>query len=131
MSKRLLSIAKDIEAVKVRGASEIARAAAEALLLTAKASKARSPDNFASEIEQAAKILTGTRPTAVSLPNAVRFVIHRLREAKKQTPDIEVVREATISACNEFIENSKVATRRIAEIGSNRISDGDVLMTHC
>ena len=131
MSQEIHRIARDIKTMKIRGASEIARAVAEGLLLTAKCSNQQTPEGFIAEIEKTGKILIDTRPTAVSLPNAIRFVIHRLRETRKHSSDVETLRDSTIRACNEFIQNSRVAARRIAEIGSNRISDGDVLMTHC
>ncbi|MFH0847966.1 MAG: ribose 1,5-bisphosphate isomerase [archaeon] len=131
LSKELLKIAEDIRTMKIRGASRIGRAAAECLRLASKNSKARTVDQFTTEIERAARILINTRPTAVSLPNSVRFVIHRMREAKKNTSSVQTVRDETVRACNDFVQNSRMAARQIAEIGSNRINEGDVLMTHC
>lgn len=131
LSKELLKIAEDIRTMKIRGASKIGRAAAEGLRQAAKNSKAGTIDRFTTEIERAARILINTRPTAVSLPNSVRFVIHRMREARKEASTLQVLRDETMRACNDFIENSRIAARQIAEIGSNRISKGDVLMTHC
>jgi ribose 1,5-bisphosphate isomerase len=36
-----------------------------------------------------------------------------------------------VSRANEFIRASNDAVKRIGEIGARRISDGDVIMTHC
>ncbi len=131
LSQALHKIAGDIKAMRIRGASEIARVVSEGLLLAAKNSREQTAEGFTLDVERAARILIDTRPTAVSLSNAIRFVIHRLRETRRHTSDVEILRDSTIQACKEFIENSKLAARKIAEIGSNRISSGDVLMTHC
>jgi ribose 1,5-bisphosphate isomerase len=120
-------IGDDIRTMKVRGAGRIARAAATALKITAKKSRARSSSDFIKEIKKAADFILSTRPTAVSLPNAVRFVTRGL-DAKE---DLETLRSTVISRADEFIENSKEAIKKIGEIGANRISHGDVLMTHC
>jgi len=128
---RVLRIAEDIKAMKTRGAGEIARSAVEALLITAENSKAVNTREFVDEVEAAAKIMMRTRPTAVSLPNGIRYVVHRVREGNLSGQTLETLRETSTKACHEFIENSKTAIEKIGEIGARRILDGDTLMTHC
>lgn len=128
---RVVAIADDIRTMRIRGAGEIARSAVEALLLTAQGSQAGSPRELAEEIEEAARIMVRTRPTAVSLPNGIRYVIHRVREADRSGTSLQALREVAVKACREFIENSRTAIENIGEIGARRIRDGDVLMTHC
>jgi len=128
---RVVAMAEDIKAMRIRGAGEIARSAVEALLLTAQNSTANNPRELVEEIETAARLMVRTRPTAVSLPNGIRYVIHRVRESERSGVDVRLLREVTIKACREFIENSRTAIDRIGEIGAKRIRDGDVLMTHC
>ena len=70
-------IARDIKTMRTRGAGRIARAAAEALKITAGSTRAKTRAQFMKEIDSVAKLLLGTRPTAVSLPNAVRFVVRK------------------------------------------------------
>jgi len=124
-------IASAIRTMKIRGAGEIARSAAQGLLITAQKSKARNPGSFVEEMELAARMLLDTRPTAVSLPNAVRYVVHKIRGAKLRGYPLEELRSVAIKAAQDFIENSKTAIQRIGEIGSRRISSGDTIMTHC
>lgn len=57
--------------------------------------------------------------------------MHRIRDARTRTSDIREVKEVAVRSSNEFIENSRTAVERIGEIGSKRIVDGDVIMTHC
>ena len=128
---KVVAIAEDIKAMRIRGASEIARSAVESLLLTAQSSQANNTKELAQEIEEAAKLMIKTRPTAVSLPNGIRYVIYRVREANADAMDVPHLREVAIKACQEFIENSRTAVQKIGEIGAKRIRDGDVLMTHC
>lgn len=124
-------IARDIETMKIRGASEIARFATKGLMITAKESKAKNVNDFVRELGSAAEILFKTRPTAVSLPNSIRYVMHKVREAQIRASNVEELRFLTIQIAQDFIENSKTAIQRIGEIGARRIRGGDVLMTHC
>jgi len=128
-STEIRRIADDIRTMKIRGAGRIARAAARALKITAKATKARTPAEFIKELDRVSKLLLGTRPTAVSLPNAIRFVTLRPKLAKDV--DLRTLRRIVVSRADEFIRTSRDAVKRIGEIGARRISDGDVIMTHC
>jgi len=74
---------------------------------------------------EAARLLISTRPTAVSLPNAVRAVMRykgdSVDEAKANIKEL----------ADGFILNSESAVLKIGEIGAHRIRDGDTIMTHC
>ena len=115
--------------MRIRGAGKIARATARALKITAKETKVKTPAEFIKEINRTSKLLLGTRPTAVSLPNAIRYVTLGLERARGA--DIQSLRKAVISRADEFIKSSNEAIARIGEIGARRISNGDVLLTHC
>ena len=60
-------VAEAIKTMKIRGAPLLGAAAAFALALTAYHSKARSKKELIDELVSSAKILMGTRPTAVNL----------------------------------------------------------------
>lgn len=122
---RLLGIAEKIRSMEIRGAGRIARAAAEALRDYATSLDAKSLDEFNSEMKMAAEILLNTRPTAVSLSNAIMMVM------KYRANDLASARQAVIFNANRFIESSQKAVERIGEIGSRRIRDGDIVLTHC
>jgi ribose 1,5-bisphosphate isomerase (EC 5.3.1.-) len=80
--EEVLRIAEDIREMRVRGASRIARAAVEALLLAAERYQGSDPGEFARYMRRVAEILVSTRPTAVTLPNAVNYVVSALRGAR-------------------------------------------------
>lgn len=121
--------AKRIAGMEIRGAGKIARAAAEALKLCAQHSRAKKTSEFLREIEEAGEKLIAARPTAVSLPNAVRFVLHHVRSSNLTS--VKELKELTIKTTEKFIRGSEKAIAAIGEIGARRISSGDVIMTHC
>jgi ribose 1,5-bisphosphate isomerase len=129
--KRLDRIASGIETMSIRGAGRIARNAVLALLTVARESKAKDEETFVEELEAASKRLLSTRPTAVSLANSIRYLMHRVNLARQAGSNLERLRFTAISAAREFVKESEQAVERIGEIGSRRIRNGDVLMTHC
>ncbi len=121
----VLDIAKKIQTMEIRGAGTIARAAAGALKDYGGQLEEKSIEKFNTKLSNAAKILVATRPTAVSLPNAIRMVMGYTGDT------VDEARGDLIRRADLFIESSKEATERIGAIGSKRIRDGDTIMTHC
>ncbi len=130
LPEEVYKIAEDIKTMRIRGAGRIARAAAKALMIAAeKYQGPRSIDAFREYMEAAASLLKSTRPTAVSLPNAVNYVMRAIREREYET--VEDAISAIIKRAESFIEYSKKATQRIGEIGSRLLQNGDRVLTHC
>ncbi|HPS91618.1 MAG TPA: ribose 1,5-bisphosphate isomerase, partial [Methanothrix sp.] len=115
----------NIRNMEIRGAGRIATAAAASLRDFSEAMQPQSLDDFNSQMKQAADILLKTRPTAVSLSNAIRMVM------KYDAQDLDSARQAIALNANRFIEISEKALERIGQIGSRRIKDGSVVLTHC
>jgi ribose 1,5-bisphosphate isomerase len=118
--------AEDIAEMEIRGAATIARAAADALASQAEASDAESPAAFRAEMREAARHLRDTRPTAVSLPNALRYVLRNL-----EGETVRELRASATDAAESFRDQLERAQDDLGEIGANRLRDGDVVMTHC
>jgi ribose 1,5-bisphosphate isomerase len=119
--------AEKIKSMEIRGAGRIARAAAEALRTQALGSKASITTAFADEMERAADLLVATRPTAVSLPNAVHMVMAGINRAKT----VDEARSGVARRADAFIQSSRHAVEKIAEFGARHIRDGDTILTHC
>ena len=119
--------AEKIKSMEIRGAGRIARAAAEALRDHAISLKVNDLPAFTAEMERAAKILVATRPTAVSLPNAVHIVMAGLEGEKT----VEGAREKVVGRADWFIQSSRHAVENIAQFGARHIRDGDTILTHC
>ncbi|UPV75186.1 ribose 1,5-bisphosphate isomerase [Halorussus limi] len=118
--------AADIASMEIRGAATIADAAAEALAAQAEDSDADDPDEFRAEMRAAARRLRETRPTAVSLPNSLRYV---LRGMDGET--VPELRESVVESAREFRRELDQAQENLGRIGANRLRDGDTVMTHC
>ncbi|MDI9645956.1 MAG: ribose 1,5-bisphosphate isomerase [Archaeoglobales archaeon] len=120
--KDVLEAAEKIKNMEVRGAARIAKFAALTLKNFAKTA---SDENFDHEMREAAKILLNTRPTAVSLYNAISYIMRYTGKI------VEEKRQDAIRKAEEFISWVENAQRIIGEIGERRIRDGSVVMTHC
>ena len=118
--------AADIAEMEIRGAATIARAAADALESQARGSDASDPAAFRAEMREAARHLRDTRPTAVSLPNSLRYVLRNL-----EGETVAALRASAVDATEEFRDQLDRAQDDLGDIGANRLQDGDVVMTHC
>ena len=123
--KQLSNTAQKIKNMEIRGAGRIARAAAAELRDYSQRIGTGKLEEFNTKMIEAAQLLISTRPTAVSLPNAVRAVMRykgdSVDEAKANIKEL----------ADGFILNSESAVLKIGEIGAHRIRDGDTIMTHC
>ncbi|CAJ38114.1 ribose 1,5-bisphosphate isomerase [Methanocella arvoryzae] len=117
--------AEKIKNMEIRGAGRIARAAALALKDEAKSIDTDSLDEFNAKMKAAYKLLYQTRPTAVSLPNALRIVM------RYKASTVAEARSQIIANADAFVTGSENAVKRIGEIGARRIKDDFTIMTHC
>ena len=123
---RVEETAADVAAMEVRGAATIADAVAEALRVQATESDAAAPEEFRAGMRAAARRLLDTRPTAVSLPNALRFVLGRL-----SGETVSDLRESAIQAADDLQDRLAAAHADLGAEGADRLDDGDTIMTHC
>jgi len=119
--------AADIDEMRVRGAAAIADAAAAALARQAAESEADDADSLREALRAAARELLDTRPTAVSLPNALRDVLADIEGPS----DAATLREQVRERAAAFRERVAEAQDELGRVGAGRLADGDVLMTHC
>ncbi len=113
--------AKKIEDMEVRGAARIAMFAAETLKKYAE----MVDRNFDDEMRKASERLMNTRPTAVSLFNAINYVMSYSGDSEEEKK-MSLIRRA-----EEFIFWVDTAREKIGRIGAKRIMDGSTIMTHC
>jgi len=121
---------EDIRRMRVRGAGRIARAAVRALEeygLGLDVGK----EEFFKKMKEAGEYLKNARPTAVSLPNAVNYVLVNLEREGQNVSQMSVLKEVLKKYCEGFLKRSELAMEKIGSIGSKRIQSGDVILTHC
>ena len=116
-----------IRDMRIRGAGRIARAGAEAISAFASGYKGGSKEDFLANLERAKRRLLDSRPTAVSLYNAVHASVAGIDDAVDVGEMIAAIQRDAAA----FVKKSKDAVRIIGEIGAKRIEDGDTVMTHC
>jgi len=114
--------ARKIRSMEIRGALKIGLTAAGALKEYAK-EYVGDHDEFLKDLKRQGAELKRARPTAVSLPNAVDYVIAL---AGKTGEKKELIR-----GINKFLKEQKGALDKVADICSKRIKSGDVVLTHC
>lgn len=112
--------------MEIRGAAAIARAATDAVRTQAVESTTTDVDALEGELRVAARRLYETRPTAVSLPNVLRYVFERTSD-----DDSEALCEPVVRATREFQRRLETAQSRLGRVGANRLRDGDTVMFHC
>jgi len=126
LQPRVHEVAGDIETMETRGAAKIAAATADALRTQAVESDVETAPALLAELRAAARFLLSTRPTAVSLPNACRYVLRRADGGS-----IEAVRASAVESAVEFRARLETAQADLGQVGANRLRDGDTFMTHC
>lgn len=122
MPDPISTAADDIRSMRVRGAALIGKHAATAL---AQFSGIWRGD--AASLDAAAAKLIAARPTAVSLPNAVRFVVARAKAAQPESARPAALR----AAADEFLHRAEDALSQIASQGAALIPEGGTVLTIC
>ena len=115
--------AEKIRSMEIRGALRIAIAAAKAL--EHEIVEGAGYD----DLVKAGDVLRDARPTAVSLPNAINYILH-LAESHS-TDDPIVARPMLLGDVANFIAELESSIDRIADAGAQTVEDGDVILTIC
>ncbi len=117
--------------MKIRGAGRIARYAIKTLKKVALSSSASNVEILYNELDRAAHRLLDSRPTAVSLPNSIRYLMHHAKILREKGVDLTYFKETLKEKAEKYIADSEHAVENIGRIGARRILDGDTVMTHC
>ncbi|MDH5747462.1 MAG: S-methyl-5-thioribose-1-phosphate isomerase [Candidatus Bathyarchaeota archaeon] len=121
-------VAEAIKTMKIRGAPLLGAAAAFALALAAYHSKAEKKKELISELESAAEVLKGTRPTAVNLFWAIDRILDKTRGFSGNTRDLVAL---VVEEAQKIADEDATANRLMGRHGAELIHDGDVVLTHC
>ncbi|HEX8228976.1 MAG TPA: S-methyl-5-thioribose-1-phosphate isomerase [Chloroflexia bacterium] len=127
--RSISELAEAILKLQVRGAPAIGLAGAYGLALAAHLSRASDPATLLQDLEQAARVLRQTRPTAVNLPWAIDTVMEAAREARGKSR--ETIRETVLAAAQRLDRENEAANLRMGEYGAELLKDGMNVLTHC
>jgi methylthioribose-1-phosphate isomerase len=120
-------VAEAIRTMQVRGAPAIGVAAAYGLALAGLASAAADLDALMADLQEAARELGDTRPTAVNLP----WALERATAAASSASDAGGARRALLKEACRIHQEAVEADRRIGHLGAELIPDGAIIVTHC
>lgn len=126
LQPRVHDVADAIETMEIRGAATIADEVADAIKTQAAESDAETAAALLAELRAVARLLLETRPTAVSLPNACRYILRRT-----DGDSVAAVRKSAVESATEFQAGLETAQHDLGQVGANRLRDGDTVMTHC
>jgi methylthioribose-1-phosphate isomerase len=122
------AIANAIKDMVVRGAPAIGAAAAFGLALAAQGSTASSVTELLSDLERAASVLKGSRPTAANLTWALDRVLSR---CAKQGQGVHQLRMAVLAEAQKIADEDVEINQRMARHGASLIENGDTIIHHC
>lgn len=120
-------VADAIRSLAVRGAPAIGLAAAYGLVLAIDGGE-RCASETRIHVEEAARMLGATRPTAVDLSWALRRGLEALGGAEARGEDAAT---ALARSADELARERIEADARLARLGAQRFAPGDRAMTHC
>lgn len=116
-------IAQKISSMQIRGALKIAVEASRAI-------EAEIMDGADFErLVVCSDILRDARPTAVSLPNAINYILHLAKMHEESDPGL--ARSLLLADVSDFISHLEQSLDKLASIGANLVQDGDVILTIC
>ena len=130
LCRSVAEVATAIRTMQIRGAPAIGACAAYGLALGAQRSRAASTAALLAALEDDARQLAATRPTAVNLAWALA---RGLKAAKTAAPlGVTAMRAAALSEAEAIAAEDATANRGIGAHGQEMlVADGDTILTHC
>jgi methylthioribose-1-phosphate isomerase len=122
-----LELAQCIKRLAIRGAPAIGVAAAMGLALCAVKSEATTKATIMDELKSAYSILLKTRPTAINLKWGLDMIFGEI--LKSET--VDEIKKNAVACAIRLSEEDIAVNKKLGKFGSDLITDGDVIMTHC
>jgi len=122
-------VARAIQDMTIRGAPAIGAAAAFGLALAACQSQATTSEALRADLEEAARTISSTRPTAVNLFWAIERMLGKAH-AVQQLP-VQGQVQALIAEAQAIADEDVEINRRMGAHGAALIEDGCRILTHC
>lgn len=120
-------IAEAIQSLTIRGAPAIGIAGAYGLVLAANQYGGNDINEFTAQIQDAAKLLISTRPTAVNLGWAIAKLLNKVKEKN----DINEIRSLLLAEANSILEEDYISCRKMGRYGASLLPESATGLTHC
>lgn len=118
-----------IKTLKVRGAPAIGIAGAFGIALGVRKVNLSNVEEFIEYAKRIGEELASARPTAVNLQWAIDRIIKVVEE--NSSAGVEKLKELLYAEAQRILEEDIAVCRKIGEVGSSLIKDGDNILTHC
>jgi ribose 1,5-bisphosphate isomerase len=128
-SLKVKAICKDIKALKIQGAREVAKAAVKALAIQASESKATTVEGLKGELIEVADILSATRPTEPMMRNSLLYIFSKIKEEKPKSA-VEM-RKIVAHEKEAYLEGLEKSIGAISEFGAREMPKGGTILVHC
>ena len=123
------SVAEAIQSLKIRGAPAIGIAGAYGLVLAAYQYEGDDLDEFTVQIQDAAKLLISTRPTAVNLSWAIKKLLNKVKESSLK--NINKIRSLMLTEANSILEEDYISCKKMGQYGAKLLPESATGLTHC
>ena len=120
--------AKSIRDMNIRGAPAIGVTAAMGMALAAIEFQNVDVEKFKIEMENAAQLISKSRPTAVNLTWAVKRIQKLIENNPTSPPELT---KLIISECQKMWQEDIDTNRAMGKYGATLLKDGDTILTHC
>jgi ribose 1,5-bisphosphate isomerase len=118
-----------IKRLQIQGARNVAIAAIKSMEALAGQTRAQSKKQLLLDLLKAKEILFRSRDTEPLMRNALRLIIAQVERSPEK--DVKKLAEVVRVASQHFLRDLENSKERIAEIGSRRIRDRSLILTHC
>lgn len=126
LEKLLLDIAEE----RVVGSVKVTLTCLAAIRGLSYSTTASSREEFRSNLSAICARLQEARPTLILLWNGLQYVMNNLDSAFEGGASLEDLRAVASSSAEKFLSMINESLDKIGAIGSEYISDGDVILTH-
>ena len=124
--KWITDTAGKIKRLEIQGATKIALSAVDAL--TMELLEAKSPVEVFRALDEGAYELVEARETEPMLRNGLRYM---QTHVPREWSDDDAFKATVKRVSGEIVGYFRESQRRIVEIGSKRVKDGNTILTHC
>lgn len=120
---------KDIKALKIQGARNVAKAAIKALIIETRNTKPKTPKELHKDLFRTADLLAKSRPTEPMMRNLLEEAKQFLKKSKAR--DVNLLKKEFISHENSILKRIKEDKERLTEYGAKSIPNNSLILTHC
>ena len=129
MEVSIRQIAERISQLKIQGARNVAIAAIKALVKMSEETRAENKKEFSEDLFKAQTILFSSRETEPLMRNAIKWIISQVENSDEK--NVNALSKIVASSASQFLKNLEDSKTKIAAIGSKRIKNKSIILTHC